>query len=642
MWLLASCGAGGDPSDETPDAGWDAAADSSTWSDIPEDGAEITAFDDTRVTADAPGDIPTPNPDTGPPPSSPDCTNATEVHEGPFTIEQVADIETLSGFSTIAGDLIVHIRDVTDLSVDCLQVIEGELRVASPKKSNNERLTTLTFPALTETYGLTLEFNDVLSALSLPALQHVGGDIMVFSYTNALTGVSLPALETVAGDFVVQFNSALTSMPLPSLHTVDGDLVFEQNPSLSWILLPALTSVDELKISRALIESLSLPALAHADQLSLQDNPLLAIVDGPLLVSPGGLLVQDNDVLLDLGLPLETVGGDLHVEDNPLFTALTVSGLQAVDGDLTFKQNPGLTSLELPALLTVGGDLYIGHNPALFSMSLPLLTTIVGDLDLYANVSLAEVTLPALTSIKMLSMEYTEISSLSLPALITAERCLIRTNPQLTTVSVPALEATTSYIWVEDNAALPELTFPSLSLVDDRVTVRSNESLVSLSMPALNHVTRNLEISDNPVLTNLDFPELTTMATFAAHCALLVQNNPALTGFSFPQLTLIDGHLEVRENATLAAFSLPVLETITRSLTLVDNPALTGFSLSALGAVAEDLEFSGNPALAQCLVDDLLDQLNLQGGIGGEVSVLDTDEGCSCETNDDGLEATCP
>ena len=88
----------------------------------------------------------------------------------------------------------------------------------------------------------------------------------------------------------------------------------------------------------------------------------------------------------------------------------------------------------------------------------------------------------------------------------------------------------------------------------------------------------------------------------------------------------------------LLALAMTILTLAVTATGLAGGPAIT---LPALGAVADDLEISGNPALAQCLVDDLLDQLNLQGGIGGEVLVVDTDEGCSCETNGGGLEATC-
>jgi len=81
--------------------------------------------------------------------------------------------------------------------------------------------------------GMTIEENNLLPDLDLPALTFVGGGIYVESNASlsSLSGVS--GLPSVGGDLSINDNDALSVIDLPALMSVDGDLNISGNDCLS-------------------------------------------------------------------------------------------------------------------------------------------------------------------------------------------------------------------------------------------------------------------------------------------------------------------------------------------------------------------------------------------------------------------------
>lgn len=149
---------------------------------------------------------------------------------------------------------------------------------------NADSLLTLTAPNLTllENRGsafpgagsqaLSISSNDVLSAISLPALTAIpstsGG--MLITANPLLASISMPLLTTAGGASVtgitITTNVSLTSISLPSLATSPGHITITGNAALTTLSFPVLTSIlgsvsAATFTGNTLLASLSLPAL---------------------------------------------------------------------------------------------------------------------------------------------------------------------------------------------------------------------------------------------------------------------------------------------------------------------------------------------------------------------------------------------
>ena len=88
--------------------------------------------------------------------------------------------------------------------------------------------------------------------------------------------------------------------------------------------------------------------------------------------------------------------------------------------------------------------------------------------------------------------------------------------------------------------------------------------------------------------------------------------------------TTIPGSLSVRRTE-LVTLNLPALVSV-GGLSVFSNDSLTSIDLPALTSVGDDLVVRYNDALPQCLVDELIAQIEAVEDIGGEIHTYDNRE----------------
>jgi hypothetical protein len=121
----------------------------------------------------------------------------------------------------------------------------------------------------------------------------------------------------------------------------------------------------------------------------------------------------------------------------------------------------------------------------------------------------------------------------------------------------------------------------------------------------------------------------------------LIVEATGLTSLSLPELITVGGHLWFRVgNNALTSFSLPALTNVGEFLGVSQNDALTSFDLPALTRVGTILMVNRNAALPQCLVDALMEQVEVE--IIEGIDTVDNNTDCTCEEVAGVLEATCP
>lgn len=198
--------------------------------------------------------------------------------------------------------------------------------------------------------------------------------------------------------------------------------------------------------------------------------------------------------------------------------------LGQLDSSWDWDEGPNtvVKSLSFPSLRTIG---YIGgweewNNVTTFSM--PSLQFVEMSLKLNWPV-LETVELTALKKVgQNVYVEDTSLLNFTLPALEYVGRdFIIESNDNLVMFSAPVLRLVNE-IGIEENAALLEVTFPSLTQTATYVEIVENSKLQSISFPVfVRTVEDGMEIEDNPELTSMYFPEVCMTSCTLWECHIL-------------------------------------------------------------------------------------------------------------------------
>ena len=157
------------------------------------------------------------------------------VCEGSFVIDDIdtaADLEALSGCTTVTGDLSIEYSPLTSLEeLECLAHVSGSLDIKL-----NESLTSLKGLERVEYVGgdLGLSVNRSLTSLAgLHNLRSIGGHLDI-EHNDSLTSLArLESVESVGGELAISYNFSLTSLAgLNNLKSVGGRLVIWYNRKL--------------------------------------------------------------------------------------------------------------------------------------------------------------------------------------------------------------------------------------------------------------------------------------------------------------------------------------------------------------------------------------------------------------------------
>jgi hypothetical protein len=353
-------------------------------------GAPVCLGDDDDAGDDDAGDDDTGDDDTGDDDTGDDDTNGDDDTGGPLDgavylgdLSFSSDAEMLSfcdSWDTVAGNVMVAGSSVTSLSsLDCL------VRVAGLFEVTGTEILDLELPALQEVGGdLVIYDNYPLGGIELLALRGVGGHLLVEEHPW-LDELRLPDLQTVTGDLKLRYAGSLQQLSLPSLEGVGGSLWLRYLDALEGLNLGSLATVaSDLWVGgNPLLAQLSLPELTVVDaEVMVSANPLLQQMALPRLTEAGGIRITSNPALDDLQLPLlrEMLGlpGSLRMSNCAQVAVLSLPSIEFIGDFLMLAGNEGLSQLDMGLLEFVGGDFYITDNLSLPSSQAEALRDSVG------------------------------------------------------------------------------------------------------------------------------------------------------------------------------------------------------------------------------------------------------------------------
>jgi hypothetical protein len=218
--------------------------------------------------------------------------------------------------------------------------------VASFDVLHERRLATLWLPALTDLRGR-LRVHDVpsLTAVGFPALEETTAVAWInLMFLPSLTTVALPRAHTLGR--LASVDTGLEVLRAPALVHLLDHLTAYDNASLREVRAPLLRDTVQVYLdNNAALTTVELPRLTTAGGLWLRGNGSVAALALPRLADvTGDLVVSENASLWRLALPALAHAGEVTVVDNPSVDGCVVEAWLAgvtVDGAVTVSPGCG-------------------------------------------------------------------------------------------------------------------------------------------------------------------------------------------------------------------------------------------------------------------------------------------------------------
>lgn len=249
----------------------------------------------------------------------------------------------------------------------------------------NPLLSALNGLALEDVGGsLTIQSNAQLGSFEADELATV--DQQVYVYDNPkLASFVAGALTTVPGTLTFSNNGSaaqVTTASFPALERVGGDLLIQNNQALVDVNgLAALESTGsriDIRGNAKLVDLDGLVSLQRigAGGLTIYSNPELKSLDGLVALESvtGTLNIQANAKLGSIVWPLfdTLVGGDVYLYDNAALARVQMDALQAAPSHFTFAYNGDTvtsTTIGFAGLQTVAGGFNLSYDISVQSLA---------------------------------------------------------------------------------------------------------------------------------------------------------------------------------------------------------------------------------------------------------------------------------
>ena len=171
----------------------------------------------------------------------------------------------------------------------------------------NASLASLSFPVLNKLFGTNVRIygNTVLSSFSMPLLNAIDDTGDLYISVGKLTSLSFPAL-TNCSSLQIAFSNYLTSVSLPVLNTV-GHLSINSNTSLTSIGIPLLATAYQIDFYNNALPSSQVNAILNKMiSVSPSAGKSIALVNQTPLAPPTGQGILDKATLINAGNGVST------------------------------------------------------------------------------------------------------------------------------------------------------------------------------------------------------------------------------------------------------------------------------------------------------------------------------------------------
>ena len=217
--------------------------------------------------------------------------------------------------SADAGDTLSWVCDgATLVDASFIELVEGDLTVSSSE------LSAVSLPKLQEVKGdVTITSNKLIDAVSMPVLTDVGGDLGIKNNQDKSWDLDVSALERVMGSVNINSNKvSWIGNGMPALAQVGGDMEVMYSPAYYWTGHGTAGPGDYAKLT-SVGGSLAFTYCGGAAVLNLAGLKTVGLI----------MRIFDMSDMETLELSsLESVGGQLMIYDNEVLATLDLSSLE--------------------------------------------------------------------------------------------------------------------------------------------------------------------------------------------------------------------------------------------------------------------------------------------------------------------------
>jgi hypothetical protein len=518
----------------------------------------------------------------------------------------ITSLAPLAQLTKIGGDLDYQCAGIANLTLPALAHVGGNVVI----HGGDPTMTELHFDALIDT-GADFSIKDLpkLKKASSNALSNIGQDLVVssFDYPSYPTVFPNEANGDCTTDQKPRTLPSFEELDLPKLATVGRELTSEDATSLKALSLPALTSIGAAAIITGLgnntTTTIAFPQLTSAGTILILGNPTLTSVTMPALTTTTKDPAVDNyaefptpdprDPLLHL---YEDFISDISCGDVGIVPAPATGDVFFADNGPAGADNSSVKTLDISALTVVGGTVWLTDLPE-STIALPALSSARGLL-VQNDAALTTISLPSLTA---LGSDPTQLdtlaalTSIDLPSLGPSPTGVLFLNPASTKLTSINLGSLTEIDQLEiDDVGAADLSQIGVVQVDTKLTIGAQFTGTSLAgLESLALVKGDLDLAGS-ALTSVN--GLDNLAGVDGEL-LFDSGLTIVTINGFPKLTSV-GSVRVFNDKT-AHITLPALTTITgangEAVTFEAdaNDGLVSVSLPALTAMTGTISIEG-------------------------------------------------
>ena len=296
--------------------------------------------------------------------------------------------------------------------------------------------------------------------------------------------------------------------------------------------------------------------------LSWHYRELVANVFPALQVVGGKLLLGHNKDMLSMSAfrSLHTVGSDYKIDQNEKLLNCETVSVVTIGGAMQILTNQKLSEVSVPKLETVGGELQFYQNNEMKTAVYMVLKSVAQRFYFYNNGQVVTVEMPSLATVgkefRFQNNYQVKVANFkALKAVGAADDAgngdgafYVVENHQMQVMDFSALDSVSKgVLYVNNNYALREAVFPSLTFVSSNFAFQSNNQVELLSLPSLTKFGDVVEVRSNGRLKEIKMPELVEVVN-----AMYITNNAALTALKdFGKLTTLRSNIQIENNHKL-------------------------------------------------------------------------------------------
>ncbi|KAI9258393.1 hypothetical protein EDC94DRAFT_613639 [Helicostylum pulchrum] len=263
-------------------------------------------------------------------------SNVSAACSGDLVITSQHDMDQIRNCKTYGGNLVIDNSAASDLQMNGVELLEGNLIVTN---------------------------NDGLQSIGLPKLQGINGQLK-FANNKLLSSIDVKQLY------------AIRSLEV-SVHPALNDLKFAAG----------LSQAEKIVITDTTCTKIEGFKMTSAKDIEISNNIYLKNLSFGNLSTVGNILVSANSPALKLDL--SSISG-LREAAFRNVASVSLSSLQKVAGDISFISN-SFDSLDLPLTTDIIGTLTLTENLNLNNLSMPRLTHLGGALSIVGNMKLTSI-----------------------------------------------------------------------------------------------------------------------------------------------------------------------------------------------------------------------------------------------------------